>query len=709
MRSFAGLLMLAGCQSCGFHSSPDDLAMDLSLPADAVGGERAKPATHLIFMTPPHGAQVDFPIGPVVVAALDEDGNVAPDFAGTVKVYVTSNALDVTLRGAVLQTAQAGLAHFDDLSIDGAAAGLSLAANSRSVGAAASPLFDVSAAAWSPGNTGLDAGEVLRLFVDPTDPTKLALATSGAGVFTSVDSGVSWRTANLDLGDHRVRDLAMDGGGTLYAATASGLYQLLHGNPSWNTLDLGAAWRGQPVTAVAAHLSTLYAAVGGRLLSSSDAGSTWTALPANPDTAAALRLAVAPDDDQLLFASDGATVVKSTDGGAHFARWVTGLGAAGARDLAFDASGNLYAATGGGSYRLPKDGTQWSPLGGGPTAAVAAAGSDVYFGGDDGLVRWNSAGGLGPPAPPPHPDPSAVAISPTFVYLGTRGGGVFRWDGGTWLPGKGLSAARVTGLAAVAAGTLVCATSGGLFRSTDQASTWSLVLAGSEPRFDFITLAGDLFALARGTAWRSSDGGVNFVAAPGFDGCSSLVFDPADATVAWCPPSDPAVNGIYRITMDGVSRMLLQNGLGAHVTSAAAADSMTVWAATPAGLFRTVNAGASWSSVMSGSILAVASPGPLLVSTDSGAVSSGDGGASFQPLDANLAGTRHFFANAAGGLYAAAEKLWRSTDGGATWTRADSGLNGTPVTALAFDPGAALLVYAGSDGAGLFRSTSGGQ
>ena len=155
-------------------------------------------------------------------------------------------------------------------------------------------------------------------------------------------------------------------------------------------------------------------------------------------------------------------------------------------------------------------------------------------------------------------EPASLAVSDTAAYVGTRGGAAFRLAAPWTFAGRNLSAARVTGLAAVAAGTLVCSTSGGLFRSSDGASTWSAVTPGADRRFDFVVAAGgSVYALSRGTAWSSSDGGAHFTAASGFDGCAALLFDPADATVAWCPPLDGAVNGVYRIAMSGASRMLL--------------------------------------------------------------------------------------------------------------------------------------------------------
>src|ERR1700730_14121214 len=73
--------------------------------------------------------------------------------------------------------------------------------------------------------------------MDPSHPNRIYLATSGQGVQTSTDSGVTWVPMNTGLTDLTVFGLALDVGGTsLHAATASGVfdYQI---SPSSCTTD----------------------------------------------------------------------------------------------------------------------------------------------------------------------------------------------------------------------------------------------------------------------------------------------------------------------------------------------------------------------------------------------------------------------------------------------------------------------------------------
>ncbi len=55
------------------------------------------------------------------------------------------------------------------------------------------------------------------------------------------------------------------------------------------------------------------------------------------------------------------------------------------------------------------------------------------------------------------------------------------------------------------------------------------------------------------------------------------------------------------------------------------------------------------------------------------------------------------------------EGVLKSTDGGRTWTAADTGLPDTGVTTMAIDPAAPQTLYAGTDSSGVFKSTDGGN
>src|SRR5438445_13444707 len=63
-----------------------------------------------------------------------------------------------------------------------------------------------------------------------------------------------------------------------------------------------------------------------------------------------------------------------------------------------------------------------------------------------------------------------------------------------------------------------------------------------------------------------------------------------------------------------------------------------------------------------------------------------------------------------GSIYAATNNgVFKSTDGGASWTPASTGLEGIPVFSLAIDSVSHATLYAGTSGSRVFKSTNSGQ
>ena len=61
-------------------------------------------------------------------------------------------------------------------------------------------------------------------------------------------------------------------------------------------------------------------------------------------------------------------------------------------------------------------------------------------------------------------------------------------------------------------------------------------------------------------------------------------------------------------------------------------------------------------------------------------------------------------------LYAGTDSggVFKSTNGGESWTAVNAGLTNTTVLALAIDPSAPATLYAGTFGGGVFKSSNGG-
>jgi photosystem II stability/assembly factor-like uncharacterized protein len=115
-------------------------------------------------------------------------------------------------------------------------------------------------------------------------------------------------------------------------------------------------------------------------------------------------------------------------------------------------------------------------------------------------------------------------------------------------------------------------------------------------------------------------------------------------------------------------------------------------------------------------VLSLARPGGL--------ARSRDGGRTWTPLRKGLPGDEHevyvmslaidptdanvMYAGT-GGFVGQGHGVYKSTDGGDSWSASNRGMIDYRITAIAIDPTAANIVYAGSDAGELFKSEDGGQ
>lgn len=88
--------------------------------------------------------------------------------------------------------------------------------------------------------------EIMDIAADPREPTKIYVATHGAGVLKSTDGGKTWAEVNHGLKGLDVRGLAIDPNApaTLHAAVrkkGDGFYRTTDGGSKWTQVD-GGPW-----------------------------------------------------------------------------------------------------------------------------------------------------------------------------------------------------------------------------------------------------------------------------------------------------------------------------------------------------------------------------------------------------------------------------------------------------------------------------------
>ncbi len=194
-------------------------------------------------------------------------------------------------------------------------------------------------------------------------------------------------------------------------------------------------------------------------------------------------------------------------------------------------------------------------------------------------------------------------------------------------------------------------------------------------------------ALSGGGVWKSTDGGTTWAPkteALGSLSCGSLAMDPNNSSTLYLGLGDPFDGtglGLVKST-DGGNTWGAPVFLGASTeipkVMVASTNSSIVLAATNAGLFRSVDAGATWSFV---------------------ALATGQAGAPYV-WDIAWGGASTFAvtleANPAATTGTTDGQIWRTTDNGATWTRATgvTKASGVGRISIASAPSARSTMYA---------------
>jgi photosystem II stability/assembly factor-like uncharacterized protein len=439
---------------------------------------------------------------------------------------------------------------------------------------------------------------------------------------------------------------------------------------SWTSIGpYGSPTRGG-IVIDPSHPDTIYtASEGAGVRKSTDGGTNWSAVNHGITNNTTVALAMDPKNPQTLYrgaelglnALGPTGVWKSTNGGESWAP--TGLTTA-VQYLAIDPndSQTIYSqnskSTDGGNHWQPNGvgfsvgSIAFDPLHPGTLYAGTYGGADErgLFKSTDGGGHWSLA----------LPSPTGVSVAldatnPQIVYAGDADGIFKSYDGGdTWFQPIGFHPQALASLVVdpthphtLYAGTL----DGGVFQSTDGAASWHYSGLSTELILSLAidpTNSDKVYAGTLSGPYASSDGGSSWTALDDQLRHECACYGNEGVTV---DPRDSSV--IYFTTLDG----------GGLVTRDGAA---------------------SWSPLTAG--LATRSPKHF----------------TFAPSDPNIvyAGSNNYVGSAG---------VFKSTDGGQTWSNKSLGNPGIYVWTLDVDPNDANTIYADTSGLGLFKSTDGGD
>jgi photosystem II stability/assembly factor-like uncharacterized protein len=519
-----------------------------------------------------------------------------------------------------------------------------------------------------------------------------------------------WTTNGPDGGD--ILSLAVDPHRptTIYAGTADRVFKTEDGGNHWALSATGMAANSIVLSLAIdpSQPSTLYAgteyATG--LFKSTDAGASWT--PKLP-LSSVLAVVVDPTATNNVYVGIVGGVLQSTDGGDHWTDISKGLTSFYVQALVIDPpTGDLYAGTASGLFRKRGgSGNDWTIV---PVLSTA----DV-------------------------PALAVASTNPSRIYTVTSGGLFSSTDGNNWLAaGSGLPPFLYSvGIDPVHPSTIYLGTDRGVYKSTDSASTWSAVGPSGNSQV-VLSLAVDpltpenIYAGMFGQGvYKSATSGLTWTlstAGLGRTNIHAVVEDPSNAAVIY---AGAIGGGVYKSIDRGQTWSAVNAGLLNTYVQALALDpvnSSTIYAGTggasaSGGVFKSVDGGLHWiQSTLSGSDVQAIVVDPRTHTTvyagtyGGGIYKTIDGGQSWTAINSGLTEPAIYaisldptapstlFAGTYGG------GIFKSTDGGASWVPKNAGLSSI-VLSLAIDPGSASTVYAGSafDREIFFVSTDGGE
>ncbi len=344
--------------------------------------------------------------------------------------------------------------------------------------------------------------------IDPMNPRIFYVGTWHLP-WKTVDGGKTWRlihTGMIDDSDVFTITLDRRSANTLYATACSGIYRSADAAAHWAKIRgiPSSSRRTRALAQDAVRAETLYAGTTEGLFVSDDSSNSWRLTTAKD----LVVNAIAALPGALLIGTDGAGVLRSTDGGRSFTPANAGFSEhLISRVLVGRESGRLFVGISGdrfhgGVLTASRLEGPWTKLGEGlegrELLALTLAGPEVLAGTDDGVFlsvshcgNWRrlSTQVDGSEA---HPRAADVAALSERTFLVATAQGLLRSTdaGATW---RRLSLGLANSVSAVAASThdanlAVAATPLGFFKSRDAGATWRQLSQGLE--------AGTIHALA---------------------------------------------------------------------------------------------------------------------------------------------------------------------------------------------------------------------
>jgi PKD repeat protein len=589
--------------------------------------------------------------------------------------------------------------------------------------------YNWTSSSYNPGN-----GRINAVAEDPNDPNTLYVGAPSGGCWKSTDGGQTWAVLTDQLQALGVSAIAIDytNSNVIYLGTGDddggdtysiGVLKSVDGGQSWNALSLGnASLFGTRIYRILIHPTdnnTVFVASSLGLYKSSDAGNNWVRLR----TGRWRDLELKPGDPQTIYLSN-TTFSMSTDGGSTWTTTNTGLPRSSDINRAeiavspddpnvvYFLAGDAFYSSFYGLYRSTNSGTSFTLQANSPNVfAYDATGADTTSG-----QSWYDMALCVAPD-----DANEVYVGGINVWSSTDGGVTFDLKSHWYYPpGVAYTHADIHVLEKFG-NRLYCGSDGGIFKSTDDGTTFADLSDGLSIT-QFYRIAGTEL-LPNKLAGGTQDNGCNLISnnsalhTNGGDGMEVLmspfdsnlvitssqygnfslstdggyssipIFTGPRGTGNWITPMvmHPADDGfllagydqVYMSFNRGITEQPLSNfsaGQG-NIRNLALAPSAPIthfYASTSTVMYRTTDSGTNWVDVSAGlpnnsiSSITVHPTNPLKIWVTFSGIS---------PMD----------------------KVYTSDDGGDTWVNITKNLPNIPVNCMIYQNNSDDGIYIGTD------------
>lgn len=515
---------------------------------------------------------------------------------------------------------------------------------------------------WVAVNNGLTSNSVNDIYVTPSGT--IFAGTIDKGVFRSMDNGETWVQTSAVFENSYVTVIGSNAAGDIFVGLLGGMFRSSDNGETWSNLSGGP---DVPLCFTFAANGDMYvgADFDDGIYMSGDNGSTWQHLPPFTTTANySVERLLLLSENEFLAATYGGGIFRTTDGGNTWSASSTGMADDKITAL-YQINDTIIATTfyGQGIYRSSNQGFSW------------VISNDGLTGGDVGVLYQDANNGA--------------------IYTGIYGQGAYRtFDYGvTWnhldIVGP---IAEVTSFAVAPDGFIFCGVqfndgSGGVFRSTDNGTTWQEVSAGafgSGVVSLVVNASGDVFGANQSTGiWRSTNNGDSWEAVLNSCSISSLIIDTSDFLYA---SSESCGQGIYISRDNGDTWIPSHNGMdfpnlsGVGVNQQGEIFAFTnIFTGTGYDnrVYRSVDQGQTYEEIggnlppVSINTMAIGGAGEVLLGTSEGVFSLSTGSSTWETINEGLQNPK---VNAL--LYDASGFIWAGTLGGGMYKR--EAILGTP-------------------------------